>query len=137
MLDAFGKQLLIDAKKCKDDTIDNEVCIRMFINDIVKTLKMTKYGDTVIKRFGSDPTQQGISFFQLILESNISGIGQIYSHCCEYDYEMERDGIKFSNKNAIYLDIFSCCEYNIDDAIECVKKHFGPESLDYKIIDRI
>ena len=129
MLDAFGKHLIVDFKEGVN--LDNCKIIQQFIDELVRTLNMTKYGDTHIQYFGETPEVKGYSFFQLIHESNISG------HFCGYDYYMERDGESWNNKGAGYIDIFSCKEYNHVDAIKCIEKFFTPKSIIFKIIDRI
>lgn len=129
MLHAFGKHLIFDFKK--SNNIDCPIKIQNFVNDLVNILKMTKYGETHIQKFGDTPAVAGYSFFQLIQESNISG------HFCSYDFIMEKNGKKFNNKGAGYIDIFSCKDYNTQDVINCIEKHFKPETYVYKEIERI
>ena len=128
-LRAFGKHLLIDAKKCK--SIDSTINIQNFTDDLVSKLGMTKYGDTYIQKFGETPDVEGYSMFQLIQESNIS------AHFCNYDFQMDRDGVKWNNRGSAYIDIFSCSDYNTNTALDVVQKYFSPEEIKYKEIERI
>jgi S-adenosylmethionine/arginine decarboxylase-like enzyme len=97
---------------------------------------MTKYQGLHLMKFGESPKVAGYSFFQLIMESNISG------HLCSEDCMMEGvdaegKSYTYNNKGAGYIDIFSCKPYEAEVAVNCVKKHFKPESFVIKETDRI
>ena len=130
MMDKFGKELTVDFKG--SDFVDKEQVIRDFVDDLCKTIEMTKYGDLQLMFFGDTPEVAGYSFVQLIQESNISG------HLCSYDYMMkDTEGNEYNNKGAGYLNIFSCKEFSTDKAVECVQRHFKPVSLVFSCHDRI
>jgi S-adenosylmethionine/arginine decarboxylase-like enzyme len=130
MYNKFGKHLIVDFKG--SNLVDNETVIHDFVDDLVDNLKMTKYKELHCMKFGESEKVAGYSFFQLIMESNISG------HLCSYDYEMvDKDGNTYSNKGAGYIDIFSCKDYDEKEALQIVDKHFKPKSYTYKVIDRV
>ena len=73
--------------------------------ELCALIEMNRFGDTVVVHFGEDEKVAGYSMTQLIETSLISG--------------------HFANAtNAIYIDIFSCKEYDPYEALEFTKKFF-------------
>ena len=127
MMDAFGKHTIIDFKEGDATALDNPDLIKSFVYELVDTLDMTAYGDCWCEKFGDDPKVAGYSFYQMIQESNISG------HLVSYDYIMKNGK---NNKGAGYIDIFSCKDYEPEDAIELVKKYFHPKEISKMVLIR-
>ena len=92
---------------------------------------MRRFGDPSIVRFGDNPKVEGYSLVQLIYSSNIC------EHICPYDYEMVVDGQKINNAGSVYLDIFSCKDYDGNVVMTVIKKYFQYRNSKLKIIDRI
>lgn len=113
----WGYHLVIDLKDCNPDTIRSGYLIKKYVEDICLLIEMTRYGDTVLERFGKDPEVTGYSMFQLIEESNISG--------------------HFVEKNdTAFIDIFSCKEYKINTAVQYTAKYFGAKEVFHTFIKR-
>ena len=79
---------------------------------------MTPYGLPTIVRFGEDPVVCGYSLVQLIETSNIT------AHFAE-------------DTNSIYLDIFSCKDYDSEEAADFTKEFFEAESYIMHRTERI
>lgn len=130
----FGKHMALDFKG--SDYVDCPETITKFVDELVRDLKMTKYQGLHLMKFGEDPRVAGYSFFQLIMESNVSG------HLCSEDCMLEGvdengNTYVYNNKGSGYIDIFSCKMYDAQTAIDCVERHFKPKSIVYKENDRI
>jgi S-adenosylmethionine/arginine decarboxylase-like enzyme len=110
----WGMSTCIDLKGCNSRTIRDMGKIKEFVNQLVKLLKMKRFGETMVVDFGENPRVTGFSMTQLIETSLISG------HFA-------------NNSNAVYLDIFSCKEYPPHAAAEFCKQFFEAKSYDMKI----
>jgi len=77
---------------------------------------MIPYGDPILKHFG-EGSKAGFTLVQLIETSNIT------AHFCDES----RD---------IYLDVFSCKDYDPKKVVEIVETYFYPSSIRLSVIDR-
>ena len=111
----WGYHLIVDCTQCNDGVCDEDR-IKQFLEDLVTTLEMTAHGEPMINHFGHD-NKKGYSAVQLITTSNIS------CHFCDES----RDA---------YIDIFSCKEYDPENALECIMRHFCPVYHATKFISR-
>ncbi len=107
----WGYHLRIDAAGC-NDAILNAGKIETFCADLVAAINMKAYGEPQIVRFGDDPKVTGYTLIQLIETSNIS------AHFCD-------------NTHEAYIDVFSCVEFDVEAALECVATHFAPENMQH------
>ncbi len=106
---AWGLLTSIDLQHCDPKIIKDAKKIQEYIDELVKTLKMIKFGPTTIVDFGENDRVSGFSMTQLIETSLISG--------------------HFANQtNAVFIDIFSCKYYNPKDAAEFTKQFFKAKS---------
>jgi S-adenosylmethionine/arginine decarboxylase-like enzyme len=112
----WGFALSLDIARCKPALIRCPYNIKDFSNSLVKRIDMKKFGEPHIVRFGSG-NKQGYTLVQLIETSNITG------HFCE-------------ETNSGYIDIFSCREYDIEEAIRVVKDHFEPDYVIKHYLER-
>jgi S-adenosylmethionine/arginine decarboxylase-like enzyme len=112
----WGKELLLNARKCSSVRINNPRNIELFLGSIVQKIDMKAYGKPQIHFFGSD-NKCGWSAFQLIETSNIS------LHACE-------------ESGDCYINIFSCRFFDEHIAKAVVQDWFVPESMDMKVIHR-
>lgn len=78
--------------------------IKNFSNQLVKEIDMVPYGDPQIVNFGTGD-KQGYTLVQLIETSNI---------CAHFANEL----------NAVFLDVFSCKEFDKDVVIRLVGEYF-------------
>ena len=83
---------------------------------MVKRIDMVPFGEPFVERFGEDD-EVGISAVQLIQTSAIT----IHTN------DEARD---------MYLDVFSCKDFNAEDVLSAVKDWFAPEGLDSQTLLR-
>ncbi len=94
----FGKELVLDLYDCDFKIISSKEKIKEFSDELCRRIKMKKYGETIIEKFGfgKDYTA-GYSLVQLIETSSITA--------------------HFSEKwRRVYLNIFSCGEFDENKA---------------------
>ena len=107
----WGYHLILDCANCTPDLIKSYDNIYNFTKELVKRIDMVAYGEPVIEHFAThDPAKAGFSMVQLIETSNIC------AHFVPDDLE---------GGNAMYLDVFSCKEYDDQVVINLVKEYFG------------
>lgn len=112
----WGHHLLLNARKCVPSTIRSRSVIEAFSHNLVKKIDMVAYGPPQIIMFGTG-NKQGYTLVQLIETSNITG------HFVEETDDM-------------YLDVFSCKEFDPKTVEEVVAWYFGPKNIDTKFVSR-
>lgn len=107
----WGYHAMYDCAACDIDKITNAENIKKFVKELVERIDMTAYGEPIVVHFAEHaPEKAGYSLIQLIETSNISG------HFCDINGDA-------------YIDIFSCKEYDVDDALEVINSYFNPKSV--------
>lgn len=109
----WGKELLLNARKCQSQAISNPRHIELFLEDMVKKIDMKAYGRPLIQHFG-EGNKSGYTAVQLIETSNI------VLHLCDET----GDG---------YFNIFSCKNFSENVARVVVEEWFKPEHVDMKV----
>jgi S-adenosylmethionine/arginine decarboxylase-like enzyme len=104
----WGYHLILDCRGCNDN-IDDEVEIEDFVKDLVKRIDMVAHGDPIIKYFGAG-NKAGYSLVQLITTSSIT------AHFV-------------TESKHIYLDVFSCKPFDINEVQNCVREYFGAQNI--------
>lgn len=105
----WGYHLVLDCAGCDHNAITSYDTIYNFTKQLVADIDMVAYGEPQIVNFGSG-NKAGYTLVQLIETSNI----------CAH----------FVNENdTMYLDVFSCKEYDDQVVIDLVKKYFGATSV--------
>ena len=112
----WGKELILNARKCHSQPISNPRIIELFLNDMVKKIDMKAYGRPLIQHFG-EGNKSGYTAVQLIETSNIT------LHLCDET----GDG---------YFNIFSCKDFSENIAQLVVQEWFKPEYIDMKVLSR-
>ena len=113
----WGLHSVINAGNCNPFAIRSKETIHHFTNTLVKRIQMKPYGSPQIIHFG-EGNKKGYTLVQLIETSNI---------CAHFVEET----------NDMYLDVFSCKEFEQKDVEEMVKLFFSPENIDsYMLIRR-
>jgi len=113
----WGKHLTVDVSNCNENRMDAEAIAR-FAKDMVKRIDMKAYGEPWIVHFGKeDPKVAGYTLTQLIETSNIT------AHFCDYSGEC-------------YFDVYSCKDFDIDEALDVIAEHFGSREWVYNCIVR-
>lgn len=111
----YGQHVMLTATHCNAQLLDVD-CIGSFIANLVKDIDMVAYGSPLIARFG-EGQEVGISAVQLIETSAIT----IHTN------DKCRD---------LYLDVFSCKEYDAGVVVEVVEQFFNPMSISFQEVFR-
>jgi len=109
----WGYHLILDCADLDHKAITSYENIYNFAKRLVKDIDMVAYGEPQIVEFGSG-NKAGYTLVQLIETSNI---------CAHF---VPDDG---NGGNALYLDVFSCKEYDDQVVIDLVKKFFDAKYI--------
>lgn len=109
----WGFHLMLDCAELDHDSITSYSTIYGFVKRLVKDIDMVVYGEPQIVEFGSG-NKAGYTLVQLIETSNI---------CAHF---VPDDG---NCGNALYLDVFSCKEYDDQVVINLVKEFFDAKYI--------
>lgn len=112
----WGYHLLLNARQCVPATIRSKPHIAAFSRELVRKIDMVPYGKPQVVMFGSG-NKKGYTLVQLIETSNIT------AHFVEETEDM-------------YLDVFSCKNFESDTVKEVVDWYFGPATVDTMFVSR-
>lgn len=114
----YGKELLLTLIDCNPKTLRSKRKIVAFTAQMCRVIGMKPYGKPFVGRFGlGRDFTAGYSMVQLIETSSITGhFGELW--------------------NRIYLDIFSCKEYDEKKAAAFAKKYFSAKRVIQKLVYR-
>jgi S-adenosylmethionine decarboxylase len=116
-MEYWGQHLILDVKGCDVSKSSDADYIRTFTKELVKRIDMVPYGEPQIVHFADGTDLAGWTVIQLIHTSNIMG--------------------HFLDKNGdLYLDVFSCKEFDSRDVIEILTEYFEPVSLKTNLLYR-
>ena len=113
----WGVSSCIDLYGCDLDLMQDEAAIKRFVRELCKLIKMRRFGETCVVRFGDDPRVTGFSMTQLIETSLVS------AHFAD-------------SSCAIYLDVFSCAPYNPGEAARFAAHFFHAKTWKVQIVKR-
>ena len=113
----WGLLTSVDLRDCDPKKIRSGERISQFSVDLCEFIKMKRFGEPIVVRFGDDPRVQGYSLAQLIETSLISG------HFAE-------------DTNRAFIDIFSCKEYPPKKAADFCAKYFGAKHVEFTVTFR-
>jgi S-adenosylmethionine decarboxylase len=114
----FGMHLLVDGYGCDRRLLEDLSLIYTFLSDYPSRINMTKIMPPYVFRYDAKNQEDwGISGFVLIAESHIS----IHT---------------FPEKNYLSVDIFSCKEFDAEQAISHVSRLFAAKKTEVKLLDR-
>lgn len=109
---------MLDGYECNRERLEDISLIYNFLSEYPAEIGMTKIMPPYVFRYDSkNPRDWGISGFVLIAESHIS----IHT---------------FPEKNYLSLDIFSCKEFNAEQAISYVSNLFAVQKSEVKLQNR-
>ncbi|MCA8928551.1 MAG: S-adenosylmethionine decarboxylase [Alphaproteobacteria bacterium] len=111
----YGKHVILTASGCNAALLE-KVKIADFCRDMVKRIDMVAFGEPFVERFG-DGDEVGISAVQLIQTSAIT----IHTN------DEARD---------MYLDVFSCKDFEADAVVQAVKDWFAPAGIESQTLLR-
>lgn len=107
----WGYHLILDCKFCDSEKLKDAGNIKTFVKALVKGIDMVAYGEPTLAHFAThNDHAAGYSLVQLIETSSIT------AHFAE-------------NIGEVYLDIFSCKPFEIEDAKRIVAEFFSPKSV--------
>jgi len=110
----WGKSASIDVYGCNPIIIRDAGQICHFVKELCDLIGMKRFGDTEVVHFGEDERVAGFSMVQLIETSLISA--------------------HFVNAtNNMYLDIFSCKNFNVKDAVDYTVKFFEGKKIETNV----
>ena len=113
----WGLSSCIDLYDCDLDLMQDEAAIKRFVRELCDLIKMRRFGETQVVRFGDDPRVTGFSMTQLIETSLISAHFADTSH-------------------AIYLDVFSCAPYAPEEAAAFAAHFFKAQRRHLHVVQR-
>lgn len=114
----FGPHLILEAYGCPKELLADMTLMSQTLDAYPAKLDMTKIMPPYVFTYhGAVEDDWGVSGVVLIAESHIS----IHS---------------FPEKGFATLDIFSCRDFNVDDAIEYFSQIFKPESFEKQLLMR-
>jgi S-adenosylmethionine decarboxylase len=116
MSNYWGYHLILNCSRCVPATIRNQNNIYRFSKSLVQKINMVPFGEPQIVMFGSG-NKKGYTLVQLIETSNIT------AHFVE-----ETDDL--------YLDVFSCKEFEEKDVIQMIDYHFKPMNYETTFLKR-
>lgn len=115
---AWGLSCAFDFKNANKEKIGNPEIVKQYIKELCDEIKMKMYGETWIEKFAShDFRLYGITVLQAIETSSIT------AHFAE-------------NVGEIYLDVFSCAEYDPNKVLNFTNKFFECNGKVINISDR-
>ena len=112
----WGLHAVLNATKCCPSAIRSKRVIEAFTKDLVKRIDMVSYGPPQIIHFGTG-NKAGFTLVQLIETSNI-----VAHFVEEYD--------------DMYLDVFSCKEFNPGIVETTVQQYFHPGAVSCQVLER-
>lgn len=112
----WGYHLIVNASACEKSAITNSMTVASFARRLVKAIDMVAYGDPQIVNFG-EGDKEGYTLVQLIETSNIC------AHFCNVSGD-------------VYLDIFSCKQFDPNVAIEVFRQFFTPTKVQSMMMTR-
>ncbi|MEM2932646.1 MAG: S-adenosylmethionine decarboxylase [Candidatus Pacearchaeota archaeon] len=105
----WGQTLSLDLSECAESILKSKKKLKEFCIELCKLLKMKRFGNPIIKRFGEGELE-GYSAMQFIFTSSIT------IHADEYN-------------SRAFIDIFSCKFFDKDKAKEFCKKFFEAKKV--------
>ena len=115
-LRTWGKLLILDAAGCSPKMIGCPKVIDGFARSLVKRIDMVPFGNPQVVMFGTG-NKKGYTMVQLIETSNIT------AHFVE-------------ENDSMYLDVFSCKDFDPVVVEEAVKEFFDAKYFNSKVILR-
>jgi len=115
----WGKHMVLNLIKCDSYAIRDKDTILEWGKTLIKNIDMKSYGKPIIERFALDnPESAGYTYLQMIETSNIS------AHFAE-------------KSNNVFIDIFSCKDYDNHIVIDTCKYFFNFIDCKYIILNRM
>ena len=112
----WGLMAVMNLYDCDPASISDPVSIKKFAVELCELIKMKRYGETLINRFGEGQLE-GYSMMQFIETSSITA---------HFDEE----------KNRAFIDVFSCKHFNPEEALDFSSKFFKAKNSKLTVMER-
>ena len=114
----FGPHLVMDARGCASRRLDDLSALYRLLDSFPAKIGMTKIMPPYVFAHGEAGTAEyGLSGFVLIAESHIS----IHT---------------FPVTGQVKVDIFSCEQFDVNQAIGLLREHFKPKKCSHRVLQR-
>jgi len=113
----WGKHAVIDVLGCDLAKAKDPVIIADFVQELVREIKMVPYGAPQLVHFADNTEKAGWTVIQLIETSSIVG------HFLDLNGDL-------------YLDVFSCKDYDTKTVKKVIERFFSPKNIDIRTLYR-
>jgi len=113
----WGYHLMLDVKGCEIQRATDPEYISHFTKDLVRLIEMVPYGEPQLVHFADGTDKSGWTVSQLIETSNIMG------HFLDINGDL-------------YMDIFSCKDFEEARVVKALEEHFKPEKIKSRFFRR-
>jgi S-adenosylmethionine decarboxylase len=114
----FGPHLVFDGQGCPAGRLGDLDSLYRLLDTLPDRIRMTKIMPPYVFRHGvAGGGAEGLSGFVLIAESHIS----VHT---------------FPSRRFVNVDIFSCENFDVEDALSALREAFAPRRVDWKLLDR-
>ena len=103
----WGYHYHYDVAGCNKDKVTDKEHVRKFLASLVESIGMTPMGEPLIEHIQQEGTDAGITAVQVITQSSITA------------HFIDETG-------DLYLDVFSCKEFDVNNVKAIVKIYFNP-----------
>ncbi len=118
MEETFGPHITLDLKECPKEILSNYDLHFQYLKKLPVLIQMTPITQPYVFPYeGLVPEDKGITGIVIIAESHIS----VHS---------------FEEKGYCFIDIFSCKDFDIDNAIKITKEIFQPKEFEINVVKR-
>jgi S-adenosylmethionine/arginine decarboxylase-like enzyme len=113
----WGYHLMLDVKGCEIQRATDPEYIKHFTKELVRLIEMVPYGEPQLVHFADNTEKAGWTIIQLIETSNIMG------HFLDINGDL-------------YMDIFSCKDFDEARVVKALEEHFKPEKIKSRFFRR-
>jgi len=114
----FGPHLVMDARGCASRRLDDISALYRLLDEFPTKIGMTKIMPPYVFAHGEAGTAEyGLSGFVLIAESHIA----VHT---------------FPATGQVKVDIFSCEQFDVEQAVSLLREHFRPKECTHRVLQR-
>jgi S-adenosylmethionine/arginine decarboxylase-like enzyme len=113
----WGYHLVLDVQECQKGKASDPLYITKFIKELVVKIDMIAFGEPQLIHFANGTEKAGWTVIQLIETSSIVG------------HFLDRSG-------DLYLDIFSCKNFDESVVKTLIKEYFNPVNIHSRFLNR-
>ena len=114
----WGYHLTLDCSSCNKNNIKDEQHVKNFVKELMARIDMKPIGDTRVGYTAAEfPDKAGFTAVQIIVTSTI------VAHFID-------------STGDLYLDVFSCKQFDIETVVKTVDEYFTPENTRVNFLTR-